>query len=117
MKRLVSEISNLKTSLPAGIYLRHGKLRLNIIKFLIVGPEGTPYENDIFEFDVYCPPDYPNRPPHVNFRTTGGGTVCFNPNLYPNVKVCLSLLGTWAGEPWVPGTSTLLQVRQILRSS
>ena len=26
----------------------------------------------------------------------GGGTVCFNPNLYSNGKVCLSLSGTQA---------------------
>ena len=25
-------------------------------------------------------------------------------------QVCLSLLGTWSGPGWVPGTSTLLQV-------
>ena len=42
--------------------------------------------------------------------TTGGGTVRFNPNLYANGKVCLSLLGTWSGEPWMPQKSTLLQV-------
>lgn len=29
--------------------------------------------------------------------TTGGGKVRFNPNLYNNGKVCLSLLGTWSG--------------------
>lgn len=35
-----------------------------------------------------------------------------NPNLYPTGKICLSLLGTWAGhdtENWSP-ESTLLQV-------
>ena len=37
----------------------------------------------------------------------------FNPNLYNDGKVCLSLLGTWegaAGEKWNAQTSTLLQV-------
>ena len=29
----------------------------------------------------------------VNFQTTGGGSVRFNPNLYNCGKVCLSLLG------------------------
>lgn len=29
---------------------------------------------------------------------------------YNNGKVCLSLLGTWAGPSWQPGQSTLLQV-------
>lgn len=31
-------------------------------------------------------------------------------NLYAEGKVCLSLLGTWSGPGWVPGTSTLSQV-------
>ena len=47
----------------------------------------------------------------VNFRTTGNGTVRFNPNLYHCGKVCLSLLGTWEGaqgEQWNE-TSTILQ--------
>ena len=38
----------------------------------------------------------------------------FNPNLYADGKVCLSLLGTWHGgdatEKWDPLRSTLLQV-------
>jgi hypothetical protein len=42
--------------------------------------------------------------------TTGYGTVRFNPNLYVDGKVCLSLLGTWSGEPWDPKASNLNQV-------
>ena len=38
----------------------------------------------------------------------------FNPNLYADGKVCLSLLGTWHGgdssEKWNPLQSNLLQV-------
>jgi hypothetical protein len=33
-----------------------------------------------------------------------------SPNLYSDGKVCLSLLGTWAGPGWQPGKSTVLQV-------
>ena len=39
-----------------------------------------------------------------------------NPNLYTDGKVCLSLLGTWQGEPWQPGKSTLLQVLVSIQS-
>ena len=63
-----------------------------------------------FMFDVYIPPEYPNVPPQVKIVTTGGGSHRFNPNLYANGKVCLSLLGTWQGEPWIPNVSTLYQV-------
>ena len=38
----------------------------------------------------------------MHLRTTGGGTVRFNPNLYNSGKVCLSLLGTWPGRYVLP---------------
>jgi hypothetical protein len=57
---------------------------------------------------------YPSIPPLVHFETTGGGTVKFNPNLYADGKVCLSLIGTFSGanatEKWDPALSTLYQV-------
>lgn len=65
---------------------------------MIAGPEGTPYSDGLFEFDVFLPLQYPNTPPLMTLRTTAGGRVRFNPNLYNNGKVCLSLLGTWAGR-------------------
>ena len=37
-------------------------------------------------------------------------------NLYTDGKVCLSLLGTWAGPGWVPETSTLSQVLLALQA-
>lgn len=40
----------------------------------------------------------------------------FNPNLYNCGKVCLSLLGTWAGPGWEPQTSTILQVLVSIQS-
>ncbi|KAK0751883.1 hypothetical protein B0T18DRAFT_79202 [Schizothecium vesticola] len=110
MKSLVVQMASLSADLPQGIYVRHGVSRLDVIKALIVGPKGTPYENGIFEFDMFCDSKFPSRPPHMMFRTTGGGTVEFNPNLYVNGKVCLSLLGTWAGQSWEPHRSTILQI-------
>ena len=47
--------------------------------------------------------------------------VRFNPNLYSDGKVCLSLLGTWHGEGWTVPTasnfgSTILQVLVSIQS-
>ncbi|EME44503.1 hypothetical protein DOTSEDRAFT_131036 [Dothistroma septosporum NZE10] len=80
------------------------------MKAIIIGPQGTPYENGLFEFDLLCGNNFPAGPPQMQLRTTGGGAVRFNPNLYNCGKVCLSLLGTWQGEKWNAKTSTLLQV-------
>ncbi|KAF7187359.1 putative ubiquitin-conjugating enzyme protein 17 [Pseudocercospora fuligena] len=110
MKRIMQEIARLEAGLPNGIFIRYAESQPHIMKAIIVGPEDTPYENGLFEFDILCDASFPNGPPKVDFRTTGGGRVGFNPNLYADGKVCLSLLGTWSGEPWDPKQSTLLQV-------
>lgn len=58
-------------------------------------------EAGFFIFNCFCTEGYPNEPPKVDIVTNGGGgTRCghgpggFNPNLYPEGKVCLSLLGS-----------------------
>jgi baculoviral IAP repeat-containing protein 6 len=82
---------------------------------MITGPEDTPYSCGCFIFDVYFPSMFPDIAPKINLQTTGGGTVRFNPNLYVDGKVCLSLLGTWEGhqsETWDPRFSSILQVLQ-----
>lgn len=68
---------------------------------VIIGPEGTPYEGGFFYFYIKLPPDYPFSPPHVTLMTTDRNSVRFNPNLYKNGKVCLSILNTWIGPRWV----------------
>jgi ubiquitin-protein ligase len=123
LMRILSEISSFKTGLPLNwestIWVRVPKDNFNIFSFLISGPKDTPYENGLFEFHAYLPPDYPNTVPQVLIHTTGGGRVRFNPNLYDSGKVCLSLLGTWSGqegEKWNPKTSTFLQVMISIQS-
>ena len=115
--RILSEISSLKNNLPntwnSSIVMRVPKQNINIFSFLIIGPNDTPYHNGIFEFHVYLSDKYPSVPPNILLNTTDGDTIRFNPNLYANGKVCLSLLGTWRGEQgetWNPELSTLLQI-------
>ncbi|KAJ7530993.1 hypothetical protein O6H91_14G027500 [Diphasiastrum complanatum] len=114
------EIASLSTTLPleweSSIHLCVDEERMDVLKALIIGPCGTPYQNGIFIFDMFLPPDYPQVPPKVRFLTTGGGRVRFNPNLYESGVVCLSLLGTWNGPGWVAGKSTLLQVLVSIQS-
>lgn len=84
-----------------------------MMKCLIMGASGTPYAHGAFMYDLLFENTYPNSPPKCQLVTTGGGTVRFNPNLYNNGKVCLSLLGTWRGqstENWDAKVSTILQV-------
>lgn len=119
MRTLFQELSAFQSSLPveygSSIFVRAVEGRLDLLRALIIGPEDTPYANGCFLFDIWLN-DYPNKPPKVKFLTTGGGKVTFNPNLYSNGKVCLSLLGTWDGPGWIKGESTLLQVLVSIQS-
>ena len=118
--RISQELSSLATSLPisinSGIFMRVNENFVNVIRFIIIGPDDTPYSNGCFEFDMVIGEQYPSAPPKVQLLTTGRGTVRFNPNLYNNGKVCLSLLGTWDGPGWDPKVSTLLQVLVSIQS-
>jgi baculoviral IAP repeat-containing protein 6 len=123
LMRILSEVTSFKSGLPLNwestIWIRVSRNNINIVTFLISGPKDTPYENGLFEFHAYFPPDYPNSPPKVLLHTTGNDTVRFNPNLYNCGKVCLSLLGTWngqEGEKWNAKTSTFLQVMVSIQS-
>ncbi|OJD29826.1 ubiquitin-conjugating enzyme [Diplodia corticola] len=69
------------------------------VRALIIGPPDTPYEFGFFEFAVRFGRDYPTKAPSVTCTTTNGGRTRFNPNIYSQGKVCLSILGTWRGEP------------------
>ncbi|KAE9551922.1 hypothetical protein FO519_004881 [Halicephalobus sp. NKZ332] len=123
MRRLAQEAITLSSSLPlsssSSVFLRASDERLDVFKVLITGPADTPYANGCFEFDAYFPPDYPNVPVQISLQTTGNNTVRFNPNLYNDGKVCLSVLNTWHGRPeerWNAETSSFLQVIVSIQS-
>lgn len=83
---------------------------------LIVGPRETPYAGGFYFFEFLFPNSYPLNPPRVAF-CTGDGRVRFNPNLYTNGKVCLSILGTWDGPSWTSSCTfrtTLLSIQSLL---
>lgn len=86
-----SSINNIKI-FPHETNMRH-------VDVLIIGNKDTPYECGFFWFKFIYPQSYPFEPPEMKFMTTDNGTIRFNPNLYKNGKVCLSLLNTW-GQEW-----------------
>ncbi|CAG7875422.1 unnamed protein product [Brassica rapa] len=92
------------------ISVRACESRMDLLRAVIVGAEGTPYHEGLFFFDIHFPDTYPSMPPMVHYHSGG---LRINPNLYNCGKVCLSLLGTWNGnarEKWLPQESTMLQL-------
>lgn len=115
MVRLAQELADISNALPAqhtdAVFVRVDKNRVDLMKAMISGAEGTPYAHGLFEYDLFFENSYPASPPKMNLTTTGNGQIRFNPNLYACGKVCLSLLGTWRGhasENWDPKISTTL---------
>ena len=51
------------------------------------GPEDTLYEGGYFKATLKFPDDYPNNPPVMNFISK-----MWHPNIYPDGKVCISIL-------------------------
>ncbi|KAL7583279.1 hypothetical protein Lser_V15G45329 [Lactuca serriola] len=109
-KRIQKEWRMLKKALPDTIFVRVYESRMDLLRAVIIGAEGTPYHDGLFFFDVFFPYKYPDVPPKVHYHSSG---LIINPNLRYDGKVCLSLLNTWSGgknEKWTPGVSTMLQV-------
>lgn len=110
LKKVQQDWNILQNNLPDGIYVRVYEDRMDLLRAVIVGAYGTPYQNGLFFFDFHLPPEYPDVPPSAYYHS-GGWRI--NPNLYEEGKVCLSLLNTWTGrgnEVWDPSSSSILQV-------
>jgi ubiquitin-protein ligase len=123
-KRLSVEVpsfaqdNHLPIDYDASIFLRVDEDNPMIMRALITGPPGTPYDSGCLIFDIYVKSEFPKSPPEVWFMNHGGNR--FNPNLYADGKVCLSILGTWSAgsqsEKWNEKTSSLLQILISIQS-
>ncbi|TVU48868.1 hypothetical protein EJB05_00149, partial [Eragrostis curvula] len=111
IKRVQKEWKVLEDNLPDTIYVQAFEERMDLLREVMVGTSGTPYQDGLFFFDLQLSPSsYPDSPPLVSYRSYG---LRLNPNLYESGTVCLSLLNTFGGEGaelWSPTTSTVLQV-------
>lgn len=101
IKRILKDIKDLEQSNlnSHGIYHYIYNDDIYNLKVLMIGPSDTPYEFGFYFFNIIMPQDYPFSPPKVTYCTQNGRTR-FNPNLYTNGKVCLSIINTWSGPRW-----------------
>jgi ubiquitin-protein ligase len=56
-------------------------------KVLLFGPPDTIFEGAIINAEINFPSDYPNKAPEFKFTDN-----TFHPNIYPDGKVCISIL-------------------------
>lgn len=101
INRIMSDMKDLMTE-PldnTGIYIHYDEENIMNMMAMIIGPEKTPYEDGYFFFKFTFPETYPLEPPEVKYMTQFKN-IRYNPNLYTNGKVCLSLINTWGGPSW-----------------
>ena len=103
IKRIAKDVkyilNNEESLSKENIYYKHDDENVFKGYALIIGNHFTPYAYGYYFFEFTFPENYPFAPPVVNYLTTDG-VMRFNPNLYSNGKVCLSILNTWTGENW-----------------
>ena len=97
LKRITRERQNLEKPNP-DYYVRFKDESLLSFDAYIFGPDDSLYSNKLVKVHFDIPSDYPFSPPKARFIQHSGGRI--HPNLYVEGKICLSILGTWPGEPW-----------------
>ena len=61
---------------------------------MFMGPQGSLYEGGFFKALLKFPRDFPNQPPTLTFTTR-----ILHPNVYPDGKVCISILHPPGEDP------------------
>lgn len=113
-KRLLKDVVDVVKNPLAdqGIYYVHSDENMFVGYAMIIGPSDTPYADGFYLFKLNFPCNYPHSPPKLTFMTDDRERTRFNPNLYVNGKVCLSILNTWQGERW----TSCQTIRSVLMS-
>ena len=109
LKRILLDVKEMIDDPLEHIHYAHDEQNAMKGYACIRGPPDTPYAYGYYFFEFEFPTNYPFSPPTLKFLNYDGVTR-FNPNLYINGKVCLSILNTWDGEKW----SACQSIRTIL---
>ncbi|CAF1137356.1 unnamed protein product [Didymodactylos carnosus] len=92
-KRLQKELKGIRNLNPRINCVVIDEHDIYHLKATIQGPEGTPYENGLFDLDICLPQDYPFKSPKVRFETK-----ILHPNINNKGEIGLDLLY----DHWAP---------------
>lgn len=110
--RLQNELKRMTKDPPHGIGMWAVSDSLENLEALIEGPENSPFENGEFRLSITIPPNYPNVPPLIKFKTK-----IYHPNIDSQGRICLDSLkqepiGSW--RPSLNLSTVLAQIRILL---
>ena len=109
-RRIMGDLRELLKDPLYEVFIHFDESDINHMIVMIRGQEG-PYEFCQFLFHICFSDDYPMSPPIVKFCSSDSRTR-LNPNLYIEGKVCLSILGTWSGDPW----TSVMTIKTVILS-
>ena len=101
IKRILVDIIDINNNPLDNVFIHYDESNITELYALIIGNNDTPYEGGYYYFKINFDETYPTKPPQCKFETINN-KIRFNPNLYENGKICLSILGTWSGPSWKP---------------
>ena len=113
LKRLTKELARIKDDAENAELYSAGPSGDNMLEWTgtIMGPADTPYEDGVFILSIVFPPEYPFKPPKVQFKTK-----IYHCNIDGNGDICLGILKT---DNWAPATSMptlMMQLRALLET-
>ncbi|KAK7849781.1 putative ubiquitin-conjugating enzyme e2 26 [Quercus suber] len=122
-KKIQEEWKILEKDLPDNIFVRVYERRMDLLRAVIIGTEGTPYHDGLFFFDFFFDFNHPNVPPKFHYHSWGLKlNPAFNKNGSRSVCLCLykpfTVNHSWGlklnpafnNSYWHPGVSTMLQL-------
>ncbi|KAF0912171.1 hypothetical protein E2562_013059 [Oryza meyeriana var. granulata] len=107
-KRIQKELMDLRKDPPTSCSAGPAGEDLFHWQATIMGPSDSPYAGGVFFVNIHFPPDYPFKPPKVNFQTK-----VYHPNINSNGSICLDILK----EQWSPAltiSKVLLSISSLL---
>jgi len=115
-KRLIRDYQTLITDGINNNFFVDESIDLSQINTIIIGSKDTPYHGGFFWIKLEPNARYPFESPKGTFMSPFS-RLRIHPNLYCEGKICLSILGTWAGPPWTSllnFSSIILSIQSIL---
>lgn len=85
--RLLNEIKRIKNEPIENVTFNIDETNLFEWDFTLLGPHESPYEGGIYNGVIKFPQNYPHKPPTIKFISK-----LFHPNVYPDGKLCISIL-------------------------
>ncbi|KAL3144175.1 Ubiquitin-conjugating enzyme E2 28 [Trebouxia sp. C0009 RCD-2024] len=107
-KRIQKELQDLQRDPPTSCSAGPSGDDLFHWQATIMGPGDSPYSGGVFFVMIHFPPDYPFKPPKVQFQTK-----VYHPNVNSQGSICLDILK----EQWSPAltiSKVLLSICSLL---